>query len=62
MINSSHCYYIYNSYFRIKGRVQKFTFVRDEAFDLSEQREHALMALAEDNKMNKIICLSVEQF
>ena len=49
-------YNFYSSYFRIEGRVQRFTFVRDEAFDLLEQREHALMALAGDDKVNKDIC------
>lgn len=36
---------------RIEGRVQRFTFIKDEAFELSEQREQKLMALAEDNKV-----------
>ena len=36
---------------RIEGRVQRFTFMKDEAFELSEQREQKLMALAEDNKV-----------
>lgn len=36
---------------RIEGRVQRFTFIKDEAFELSEQREQKLMALAEENKV-----------
>lgn len=35
---------------RIEGRVQRFTFVRDDDFKLDERQEKELMVLAEDNK------------
>ena len=36
---------------RIEGRLQCFTFVKDEGFELDEQRETRLMSFVEDNKV-----------
>ena len=45
--------------YRIEGRVQRFTFVRDDEFKLDERQERELMVLAKDNKITIISILSI---
>lgn len=45
---------------RIEGRVQRFTFVRDDDFKLDERQEKELMVLAEDNKVTIKSILSIQ--
>lgn len=47
-------------YYRIEGRVQRFTFVRDDEFNLDERQEKELMVLGEDNKVTITSVLSIQ--
>ena len=52
MDQKKSCIKFYISFLiRIEGRVQCFTFVKDEGFELDEQRETRLMSFVEDNKV-----------
>ena len=47
-------------HYRIKGQVQRFTFVCDHDFELDERQEKELMVLAEDNKVTIKSILSIQ--